>query len=72
MNRIERGQAAARAASAAFPARIRAVHDRRHPDCGTWETWTERNVPAILPTGNGYADVTYDGCRAHGVAVARP
>lgn len=50
---------------AAIEQRIRAIHSRT---CDKWHSWTEYNQPLY---GGGRADITFDGCRQHGVALAR-
>lgn len=45
--------------------RVRSLHSRT---CSTWETWREFGIPLME---GGKADFTFDGCRKHGVKLAR-
>jgi hypothetical protein len=46
--------------------RIREGHQLQ--GCARWETWTETNVPLME---GGRANITFDGCKQHSVAIAR-
>lgn len=67
MDRIARGQDAARRAYADAPERLRKLHEARF-GCTVWTEFTEtvRQFGAA-----GFADVHYIGCRIHGVKIAR-
>lgn len=46
--------------------RIRTLHQAT--GCQNWETWTEK---AVKLWGGGRAEMTFDGCKQHNVALAR-
>ncbi len=66
--RVERGMAAARAAAAAAPERLRRLHDGRYGGCDAWSEWSE----TVALMEGGRAMVERVGCKVHGVVLTRP